>query len=91
MKGTSQRNKPTAARPSGRVLLTYKGRNMLQDNVIERQAERLTLAELETEMESFQNASQIHMLTENWNRRNEIIHKWKIYWRVYKRKGGTRE
>ena len=64
---------------------------MLKENVIRRQAEGKSLAELEAKMESFQRACATCMLTERWNRRNEIIREWRIYWEIYKRKGGTRE
>ena len=64
---------------------------LIKDYDIRRRAERLSLAELEAEMEGFQNICNIAMLTEQWQRREETLHKWRIYYQVYKQKGGTRE
>lgn len=63
---------------------------MLKDNAIQRQAENLSLEELEAKMEGFRGVCFSCMLTEHWNRREETLHKWRIYYRVYKRKGGKR-
>lgn len=63
---------------------------MLKDNAIQRHAENLSLEELEAKMEGFRSVCAISMLTEHWNRREETLHKWRIYYRVYKNRGGTR-
>lgn len=63
----------------------------ISDNNTRKRAEQLSLEELEAKMEGFQRVCNVSMLTEQWRRREETLHKWRIYYRVYKEKGGTRE
>ena len=57
---------------------------------IQRRAERLSMQELEERIQGCQSRSMLGMLTEQWSEHGSANSEIDIYYRVYRRRGGTK-